>query len=104
LPPILSQRFNLSQYPAYYQDYYTQFGYAGSLYPLQLNQSALSWSKTEEISATLPNYMTALRRSPPAFAAQLVRASVLSMARFTFRSRPNSSTSRRQFGTQELLP
>lgn len=96
------QRFNLGQYPQFLQDYYSQFGYAGSLYPLQLNQSMNSWRKTEELSATLPNYITALRRSPPAFAAQLVRASVLSMARFTFRSRPNSSTPRRHFGTQDL--
>jgi len=102
--PEVSQRFNLGQYPQFLNDYYTQFGYAGSLYPLGLNQSALSWSKTEEISATLPNYITALRRSPPAFAAQLVRASVLSMARFTFRSRPNSSTPRKTFGTTDLLP
>src|SRR5439155_7260134 len=102
LPPAVSARFNLGQYPQFLEDYYSQFGYAGSLYPLGINQSALSWSKTEEISATLPNYYTALRRSPPAFAAQLVRASVLSMARFTFRSRPNSSTPRRQFGTQDL--
>ena len=104
MPPALSQRFNLGQYPQFLQDYYQQFGYAGSLYPLGLNQSALTWSKTEEISATLPNYITALRRSPPAFAAQLVRASVLSMARFTFRSRPNTSTPRRMFGTNDLLP
>ncbi len=104
VPPAVSQRFNLSQYPQFVSDFYSQFGYAGSLYPLGLNQSALSWSKTEEISATLPNYVTALRRSPPAFAAQLVRASVLSMARFTFRSRPNTSTPRRQFGTNDLLP
>src|SRR5947208_14972303 len=98
VPPALSQRFNLGQYPQFLNDYYSQFGYAGSLYPLGLNQSALSWSKTEEISATLPNYMTAIRRSPPAFAAQMVRASMLSMARFTFRSRPNSSTPRREIG------
>ncbi len=100
----MAQRFNLGQYPQFLNDYYSQFGYAGSLYPLALTQSALSWSKTEEISSTLPNYVTALRRSPPAFAAQLVRASVLSMARFTFRSRPNSSTPRRTFGTADLLP
>lgn len=104
LPPVLSKRFNLGQYPQFLNDYYAQFGYAGSLYPLGLTQSALSWSKTEEITSTLPNYITALRRSPPAFAAQLVRASVLSMARFTFRSRPNTSTPRRLFGTNDLLP
>lgn len=94
------KRFNLGQYPQFLQDYYSQFGYAGSLYPLQLNQSMSSWQKTEEISATLPNYTTALRRSPPAFAAQLVRSQVLSMARFTFRSRPDTSTPRKIFSSR----
>jgi phage portal protein BeeE len=81
------ERFNLGQYPQFLQDYYSQFGYAGSLYPLGLNQTAMSWSKTEEIAATLPNYMIALRRSPPAFAAQSVRAGTLSQARFVWRNR-----------------
>ena len=83
--PKPEERFNLGQYPQFLQDYYSQFGYAGSLYPLQ--QSVMNWSKTEELSSTLPNYMTALRRSPPAFAAQMVRALVLSQARLTWRNR-----------------
>ena len=87
LPPVLSQRFNLGQYPGFLDDYYHQVGYQGYLYPLGLNQSALAWSKTEEISATLPGYMQQLRKSPPAFAAQMVRAMVLSQARLTFRNR-----------------
>lgn len=88
----LEKRFNLGQYPQFLQDYYNQFGYAGSLYPL--NQTAMSWSKTEEISATLPNYMTALRRSPPAFAAEMVRALVLSQARLIWRNRADRHTFR----------
>lgn len=91
-------RFNIGQYPQFLQDYYNQFGYAGSLYPLQLQQSITGWQKKEDISATLPNYMTALRRSPPAFAAQMVRSSVMSQARLTFRNRVD----RHVFRTNEL--
>ncbi len=59
--------------------------------------------RVSEISQTLPAYSAALRRCPPAFAAQMVRASVLSQARFTFRSRP-SSGQRKTFGTRALAP
>jgi phage portal protein BeeE len=58
----------------------------------------------QEVVQTLPGYAAALRRCPPAFAAQMVRASVLSQARFTFRNRPTSRTPRRTFGTQALAP
>lgn len=63
--------------------------------------------RVTEISNTLTGYMGALRNCPPAFAAQMVRALVLSQARFTFRRRvargegkPKGST----FGGRELAP
>lgn len=62
----------------------------------------LAGNRASEISATLPGYVAALRGCPPAFAAQMVRALVLSQARFRFRNRSNSSTPRRMFGTSEL--
>lgn len=62
----------------------------------------LAGSRATEIVGTLPGYAAALRQCPPAFAAQMVRALVLSQARFTFRSRPSSPTPRKLFGTREL--
>src|SRR6266566_4283773 len=59
-------------------------------------------AKAQNISATLPSYSKVLKQSPPAFAAQMVRAMVLSQARFTFRNRRGSLTPRRTFGTPEL--
>lgn len=54
------------------------------------------------INASLPGYMSALRSSPPAFAAQMVRATVLSQARFTFRNAPWAANPRKTFGTPAL--
>jgi phage portal protein BeeE len=59
-------------------------------------------SKAREFSADLPGHSAAVRGCPPAFAAEMVRALVLSQARFTFRSRPWTKTPRRQFGTSDL--
>lgn len=58
--------------------------------------------KIQDISATLPGYMAALRNCPPAFAAQMVRALVLSQARFVLRNKPWTSTPGRKFGTTAL--
>lgn len=78
------------------------FNYAGHFYPLGLNQT-LAGQRIYEFSATLPGHFAALRRCPPAFAAQLVRALVLSQARFTFRNVPwHPSSPRKQFGTSAL--
>ncbi len=66
-----------------------------------LNMSSPGMRVTEILS-TLPSYAAALRRCPPAFAAQMVRALVLSQARFTFRSRPSAGGPRRTFGTRDL--
>lgn len=62
----------------------------------------LAGNRASEIVNTLPGYMAALRQCPPAFAAELVRASVLSQARFTFRNLPGRPNARKQFGTREL--
>ena len=88
------KRFNLGQYPSFVDDYYNQVAYQGYLYPLGLNQSATGWTKTEDISATLPNYMQALKKSPPAFAAQDVRATVFSQSRLVWRNRADHHTFR----------
>jgi phage portal protein BeeE len=79
------------------------FGYNGNRYPFGLNQT-YPGKGIQEISGTLPGYMAALRRCPPAFAAQMVRALVLSGTRFVFRNPPSSRTPRRTFGTGALAP
>lgn len=76
-----------------------QFGYGGNMYPYGLNQTAAG-QRVVEISQTLPGYSAALRSCPPAFAAQMVRALVLSQARFTFRTLP--SKKRKTFWSREL--
>jgi hypothetical protein len=81
-----------------------QFNYNNHNYPLGLNQTMIGSSKTKEIATSLPSYIAILRKSPPAFAAQMVRALVLSQARFTFRYKTSSSTPRKQFGTPALAP
>lgn len=79
---------------------YTSFN--GQNYPFGLNQT---WTgkRVQEVAGTLPAYAAALRSCPPAFAAQMVRAVVLSQARFVFRNRrSSSSTPKRIFGTSAL--
>jgi phage portal protein BeeE len=79
----------------------SQFSYNGQTYPLGLNQTLTS--RAAEITNTLPGYMAALAKCPPAFAAEMVRALVLSQARFTFRNPPwHPKTPRRTFGTPAL--
>lgn len=58
--------------------------------------------RVTEIANTLPGYAAALRNCPPAFAAQMVRALVLSQARFTFRRRNSTSKPGRTFGGRAL--
>lgn len=58
--------------------------------------------RVTEVQQTLPAYSAALRGSPPAFAAQMVRALVLSQARFTFRKRTAGESSKKTFGTRDL--
>lgn len=58
--------------------------------------------RVTEVQQTLPAYSAALRSSPPAFAAEMVRALVLSQARFTFRRRTAGESSRKTFGNRDL--
>lgn len=70
---------------------------------LGLNMTA-AHQRVTEISQTLPGYAAALRRCPPAFAAQMVRALVLSQARFIFRNLPSAGGQRKTFGNRDLSP
>lgn len=92
------KRFSIDQWIT---DYLipSQFNYGGTTYGLT---QTLAGSRAQEISHTLPGYSAALRACPPAFAAQMVRALVLSQARFTFRNRPWAKTPGRKFGTTAL--
>lgn len=81
----------------------TQFGYQGHGYQTQgLTLTGLGQG-VREVANDLPAYMRALRSCPPAFAAQMVRAAILSQVRFAFRNKPsNLVTPRRIFGTNAL--
>jgi phage portal protein BeeE len=62
----------------------------------------MSAGRIQQIVNTLPGYTSAVLNCPPAFAAEMVRALVLSQVRFTFRNLPSSPTPRRLFGTSDL--
>lgn len=100
------KRFAVDQWLSEYL-FPSQFTYANNNYPLGLNQT-YSQNRVQEISNTLPAYSHAVKGCPPAFAAEMVRALVLSQARFVFRNkswatRPNSKfTPGRKFGTTAL--
>jgi phage portal protein BeeE len=80
----------------------SSFQYNGNVYPLGLNQT-LAGNRAAEITQSLPGYMGALTKCPPAFAAQMVRALVLSQARFIFRNRPwHMRAPRLTFARKEL--
>lgn len=83
--------------------YSGQFAYGNASYPVGLSTS-YGRTMAQEVQRTLPGYSAALRQAPPAFAAQMVRALVLSQARLTWRSLPSSSSPRRIFGTRDLAP
>lgn len=95
------QRFGIDQWITDYLLPANEFGYGGNQYPFGLNTT---WgaSKISEIEASLPGHAAAVRSCPPAFAAQMVRALVLSQAKFVFRNRVTTSTPRRVFGTKAL--
>ncbi len=78
-----------------------QFAYGGHQYAYGVNGS---WGpgRVAEISNTLQGYSAAMRVCPPAFAAEMVRAAVLSQARFIFRSRSSGQTPRKLFGNRDL--
>lgn len=79
----------------------SQFQFNGNTYPFGL-QTTMTGERIQKVANTLPGYAAALRACPPAFAAQMVRALVLSQARFTWRNLPSSPTPRRLFGNREL--
>jgi phage portal protein BeeE len=87
LAPTDEQRYSLD---TWIQDSLipSSFQYNGTSYPILGNKGTLAGNRAMEISQTLPSYAHAIRQVPPAFAAQLVRALVLSQARFTFRNLP----------------
>jgi hypothetical protein len=80
------------------------FTYGNTSYPLGTGlPGSLAGNRAAEIAQSLPGYRAALQACPPAFAAQMVRALVLSQVRFTFRNPPWSrSTPRRMFGNTDL--
>ena len=83
-----------------------QFQYGNTTYtfgmPAGMSQT-MAQTRLKTISNSLPGYMGALKSCPPAFAAQMVRALVLSQVRFTFRNPPwDSAAPRKTFGTQAL--
>ncbi|HZN76015.1 MAG TPA: phage portal protein [Micromonosporaceae bacterium] len=100
---VVESRFGIDQW---LNDYLIpSFSYNGVFYSSPYNASlvtSLAGNKASEISNTLPGYSSAVRQTPPAFAAQMVRAMVLSQARFRFRNLPSSKTPRRMFGTTAL--
>lgn len=60
--------------------------------------------RVKEISDSLDSYSNALKRCPPAFAAQAVRSMVLSQARFKFRNLQTASNgSRKIYGNKDLM-
>jgi phage portal protein BeeE len=77
------------------------FSYNGTQYLSGLNTS-YDGTRLQTIQHTLPGYMNQLQQAPPAFAAQMLRAFVLSQARFVFRNRRVSSSPRKIFGTTAL--
>lgn len=90
------QRFGVDQWITEYL-LASQYGLA----EFGLNQTYTK-QHIRDISATLPSYMAALRTCPPAFAAQMVRALVLSQVRFTLRNKAWTATPGRKFGTTAL--
>lgn len=100
------ERYSTDQWLSEYL-FPSQFTYGNNSYPLGMTQT-YSQNRVQEITNTLPGYSHALRGCPPAFAAEMVRALVLSQARFVFRNkpwatRPNSKfTPGRKFGTTAL--
>jgi len=98
----VEKRYAIDQWISDYLPYVNQFSYNGSSYPLGVNTTYAA-TKIQEVANTLPGYAAAMKGCPPAFAAEMVRANVLSQARFTFRNPPYAKRNpRRQFGTGDL--
>ncbi len=80
----------------------TQFGFMGHTYQVGGVVQTGMGPAVKEVANALPAYMAALRSCPPAFAAQMVRAAILSQVRFCFRNGPGTLTPRRVFTTKAL--
>ena len=101
--PHEESRFSVDQWLADYLIPANEFGFNNHVYPFGVNQTFLG-TRAKEISTTLPGYLAALQMCPPAFAAQMVRALVISQARFCYRNTRRSKTPGRIFGTSTLGP
>ena len=77
------------------------FSFNGHQYMAGL-KTTYEGQQIQAVSHTLPAYMAQLQQAPPAFAAQMLRAFVLSQARFVFRNRRVSSSPRKIFGNTAL--
>lgn len=73
-----------------------------SLYQSTGVTTTMVGQKVQQVANSLPGYSQAAQDCPPVFAAEMVRALVLSQVRFTFRNLPSSPTPRRLFGTADL--
>lgn len=80
------------------------YGYGGQTYygtVPGLNQT-MPGARVQPVPHNLFGYMSALRHCPPAFAAQMVRAQVLSQMQFQFRSARSAGPNRSVFGSPSL--
>ena len=84
--PDEEQRYSAD---TYFNDIYypSTFQYNGITYPIGLT-GTLGGNRAMEITNSLPGYTAAVLNCPPAFAAQDIRAAVVSQMRFTYRYRP----------------
>lgn len=82
------------------------FQYGNTSYPFGMPagmSQTMAQTRVKQVANSLPGYMGALKSCPPAFAAQMVRALVLSQVRFTFRNPPwDPQSPRKTFGTGAL--
>ena len=62
------------------------FQYNGHSYPINM-QTTMGTNRAMEVVQSLESYSRVLQQSPPAFAAEMVRASVVSQMRFVFRNK-----------------
>jgi len=101
-PRAAEQRFSLDTWISDYLIPNT-FQFGNTTYPFGMPNTTMAQTRLKSIANSLPGYLGALRSCPPAFAAEMVRALVLSQVRFTFRNPPwNQSRPRRTFGTGAL--
>lgn len=101
------QRFSIDRWLSEYLIPAGTFGFNGGRYPYGGLAPGLTQTFDRQpilkVPDTLPGYSAALKASPPAFAAQMVRAMVLSQARFVYRNPPwHARTPRRVFGSSRL--